>query len=791
MRERPTQEPRARVRELRALLARANRAYYVDAAPIMSDAEFDRLLAELGEIERAHPELDDPDSPTHRVGGEPIAGFRQVEHAVPMLSIDNTYDEAGVREWAARVARLLDEAGAGEPRFLCDPKIDGVAISLRYERGRLAYAVTRGDGRAGDDVTSAARVIRAIPLVLEDPTRSVGVPGRDEDPTRSVGVPGRDEDPTRSVGVPGSVGVPVLEVPGVLEVRGEVYMPLREFARINRELEAAGEDTLANARNATAGTLKNLDPNLIASRRLGFVAHGRGEVSEGFAASHTAFVAGIRALGVPVSAMTTQHADVEGVLRAIRAFDQARRGLDVQTDGMVVRVDSFAQQAALGTTSKSPRWVTAFKYPPDRTMTRLVDVLHQVGKTGKITPRAVMEPVALAGSTVRHATLHNYGQVRQKDIRLGDTVEIEKAGEVIPYVVGVVFDRRPPDAREIEAPRVCPECGGPVEVEPPGAGLGAMDETGRRCVNPECPAQVYEKLVWFCGRKQMDIDGLGEKTIAQVREAKAAPLERFADIFHLKDHRDALLALERMGEKKVDNLLAGVEAAKGRGLARVLAGMGIRHVGDATAKALAKNFRDLDDLLAAPVWRLMPMAVNRMSPKKRKEQFGLEGEVEPAYETGLGEDTGPVVYEYLHSKAARRTFEELARAGVDLTSKGYRDPTRRVGVSGDLPTRSVGVPGSDEDPTRRVGVHNRFAGKTIVLTGTLGSYEREALKEVLEGLGAKVSGSVSGKTSLVIAGESAGSKLEKARELGVEVWDEERLLAALREAGVTPPERRE
>ncbi len=718
-----------RCRELRDLLARANRAYYVEARPIMSDAEFDRLLAELAEIERAHPDLDDPDSPTHRVGGEPIAGFRQVAHAAAMLSIDNTYDEAGVREWAARVTRLLTEAGAGAPTFVCDPKIDGVAISLRYERGRLVYGVTRGDGVTGDDVTHAARVIRAIPLVLEG------------------------------------------AAPAVLEVRGEVYMPLGEFARINRELEAEGEDALANPRNATAGTLKNLSPDLIAGRRLAFVAHGRGEVSAGFAGSHTEFLERVRALGVPVSAMASRHEDVAGVLGAIRAFDGVRRALDYQTDGMVVRVDSFAQQAALGTTSKSPRWVTAFKYPPDRTMTRLVDVLHQVGKTGKITPRAVMEPVLLAGTTVRHATLHNYGQVRQKDIRIGDTVEIEKAGEIIPYVVGVVRDRRPRDAREIEAPRTCPECGGPVEVEP--AGAGALEETARRCVNPECPAQVYEKLVWFCGRKQMDIDGLGEKTIAQVREAQAAPLERFADIFQLKDHRDALLALERMGEKKVDNLLAGVEAAKGRGMARVLAGMGIRHVGDATAKALARRFASLDELLAAPVWMLMPLAVNRMSSKKRQELFGFEGEVTPAYETGLGEDTAPVVHAYLHSAAAKRTFEELARAGVDLRSKEFKAEAAGAGGGG-----GGGGGGAEA---------SEFAGKTVVLTGTLGSYEREDLKAVLEGLGAKVTGSVSSKTDVVIAGESAGSKLEKARALGVAVWDEARLLAALRGAGVTPP----
>lgn len=728
-----------RVLELRELLNRANRAYYVDAKPIMSDPEFDKLLAELAQLEENYPEYDDPESPTKRVGGAPIDGFTQVRHAVPMLSIDNTYDEQGVRDWADRVKRGLGAGGGGlfagdeaATRFVCDPKIDGLAISIRYEKGRLVHAVTRGDGATGDDVTHAARVIRAIPVRLEG-------------------------------------GASKKAAPAVLEVRGEVFMSSREFARINKELEDAGEDALANPRNAAAGTLKNLDPKLIASRRLSFCAHGKGEVSDGFARSHSEYLENIKALGVPVSPHTVVCKNVEEVLKAIRDFESARRGLDYATDGMVVRVDDFAQQERLGRTSKSPRWVVAYKYPPDRTMTVLLDVMHQVGKTGKITPRAMMKPVLLAGTTVQHATLHNYGQIRQKDIHIGDTVEIEKAGEIIPYVVGVVRDKRPKDARKIAPPAKCPECGGEVEIEPPeadphgpkGKDADASLETGRRCMNPECPAQVREKLIWFCGRRQMDIEGLGEKTIDQIRESGTIPLNAFADIFRLHRYREQLLAMERMGEKKVDNLLAGVEAAKSQGLARLLAGMGIRHVGDSTAKALARNFKSLDDLLDAPVWKLMPMAVNRMSPRRRKELFGLDEEVHPEYETGLGEDTGPVVHEYLHGKAATHTFEELRKVGVDLTSKDYQAAANR--------------PAAGDNP---------FAGKTIVLTGTLANYEREDLKEILEKLGAKVSGSVSKNTDLVIAGESAGSKLSKANELGVTVWDEERLVKGLEEAGV-------
>ncbi|MEK6702003.1 MAG: NAD-dependent DNA ligase LigA [Planctomycetota bacterium] len=727
----------ARIAELRTLLHRANRAYYVDARPIMSDLEFDKLLVELAGLEGRHPELVDANSPTVRVGGEPIAGFKTVKHAAPMLSIDNTYDEAGVREWYERVVKGMGGGGlfGGDegPRFVCDPKIDGLALSLRYEKGRLVSAVTRGDGVAGDDVTRGARCIASVPLVLSEP------------------------DAQARVGARPAVAPINTRIPDILEVRGEVYMPLAEFERLNREQEEAGEETFLNPRNTTAGTLKNKDPKMVAARRLEFCAHGRGQVSPGFAASHSEFLAKLKALGVPMNPHTKGCAALDEILAAIKAFDATRRTLGYATDGMVVRVDRFDQQDRLGLTSKSPRWIVAFKYPPERKTTKLLDVLHQVGKTGKVTPRAVMEPVLVAGSVVQHATLHNYGQVRQKDIRIGDTLEIEKAGEVIPYVVGVVMAKRPKDARVVEVPGVCPVCAGPVEVEylDPEAPRDE-DETGRRCVNPECKAQIREKLIWFAGRKQMDIEGLGEKTVDQIRDEGAGkvPLNSFADIFRLKDHREALLALDRMGEKKVDNLLAGIEGSKSRGLAKVLAGMGIRHVGDTTAKLLARQFADLDALLAAQVWQLMPMAVNRMSKPARLRHVGFDHEVSPEYETGLGEGTAEVVHAYLHSPAATATFAALRELGVDLTSHDLVKATT-------TPTNGP------------------FVGKTIVLTGTLANFERTQLAELLEKQGAKVSGSVSKKTDLVIAGESAGSKLDKAKELGIEVWDEAGLLKAL------------
>lgn len=717
----PKPDEPARIAELRDLLTRANRAYYVDAEPLMSDTEFDRLLKELAELEAKHPGLADPASPTVRVGGEPIEGFVTRDHAAPMMSIDNTYNEAEVRAWVVRVSKRLKDQGEGaaeSDRFVCDPKVDGVAVSLRYEAGELAYALTRGDGTRGDDVTHAARTVRAIPLRLDAPNK---------------------------------------KLPNVLEIRGELFIPLSQFARINRERAEAGEAPLMNPRNATAGTIKMLDPTVAADRKLGFVAHGRGEVDDGFVDSFTEFLTKIKAMGVAVSPMSTVARDAEAVLAAIEKFNKDRHDLDYLTDGMVVRVNRFAQQDTLGVTSKSPRWAIAYKYAAERATTVMLGVEHQVGKTGKITPRATMEPVLLAGTTVQHATLHNYGQIAQKDIRIGDTVEIEKAGEIIPYVLGVVASARAKNSKKIKPPKTCPACGGVVEIEPAEAEDDPKLETTRRCVNPECPAQVREKLVWFVGRRQMDIDGLGEKTIDLIRENGDIPLEHFADIFRLHEHEDALKELEGLGEKSVALMLKGIEESKSRGMARVLAGLGMRHVGESTARALARVFPSVDALLEAPVWQLMPTALNSMSQAERERLTGSTDKLEDPPETGLGALTAPVVHEYLHSNAARQTFDDLRSVGVDLASKDYVDPGTRGEASGD----------------------SAFAGRKFVMTGSLEHFERGVLKDVLESLGAKVSGSVSKNTDVVVAGEKAGSKLDKARELGLEIWDEARLLSEL------------
>jgi len=675
-------DAKARIRELRDLLDRANYAYYVENEPIMSDRDFDERLEELAELEEQFPGLRDPNSPTQRVGGEPIEGFETVPHTVPMLSIDNTYNVENLKAWYNRVLKGLGVEDGDElftqhqVTFFCDPKIDGVAISLRYENGSLQRAVTRGDGYQGDDVTAQVRTIRAIPLQLHESRQAP---------------------------------------PPVVEVRGEIFIPNAEFERINREKEARGEPPFANARNATAGTLKSLDPKVVAERRLSFLAHGRGAV-EGMddVRASSEFFEHIRALGIPVSPLRRTCETFEEIVEAIEAFAEQRRTVEYGVDGMVVRVDRFDHQDELGATSKAPRWCIAYKYPAEQGETTLLQVDWQVGKNGTLTPRATMEPVFLAGTTVQHATLHNIEEIHRKDIRVGDRVVIEKAGEIIPQVVKVLDEDRTGDEEPIEAPSECPTCGAPTEREGPKV----------FCVNPECPAQFREKLKWFVGRGQMDIEGMGEKLVDQLVDAGL--VHHFADIFTLQ--RDQLLELERMGEKSADGLLGAIEEAKCRGLSRVLAGLGIRQIGASAARTLARHFPNANALLDASEEEIRELP-------------------------DFGEITAEILHTYLQSKSGRETFERLRKVGVDLAS----DLCRECGESVDSP----------------------FAGKTIVLTGSLDSWERKPLAERLESLGARVTSSVSKKTDLVIAGASAGSKLDKARELGVEVWDEARLLEAL------------
>lgn len=683
----------SKIAYLRDLLDRANIAYYVDAEPLMADSEYDRLLRELAALEEKFPALADPASPTQRVGGKPIAGFKQITHSRPMQSIDNTYEIETFRDWAARCEKTL-----GHPSGLvADPKIDGVAVSLRYVHGALEFAVTRGDGAVGDDVTENVRAIRAVPLRLS------------------------------------RTGNRSLALPDVLEVRGEIYMPNAEFDRINIERAERSEPLLANARNATAGTLKSLDPAVAASRRLAFIAHGRGEIVGGpQIESHWDYLAALRNWGIPVNTLAVKCKTADEAIVAIESFAQQRGGLTFGVDGMVVRVDNFAEQELLGVTGKSPRWITAFKYPAQREVTTLVHVDWQVGKGGTLTPRATMEPVVVSGSKVSHATLHNIEEIRRKDIRIGDRVEVEKAGEVIPQVVAPVLSARVGTERPIEPPTECPSCGGSIIQEGPKL----------FCANANCPAQFLERLKWFVGRDQMAIEGLGERLIEQLVEAKI--VSHFADLFRLP--REAMAKLEsesinksgkvvqrRIGEKTVDAIIASANEARGRGLARVLASLGIRHLGTSASKTLARKYSDSDALMAATTQELVAL-------------------------DDIGEITAAALTRDFSDPVMRETFRRLSECGVDMKSKEYRLVS------------AVSTVADDSDP---------FRGKTIVLTGTLASFDRRDLTELLEQRGAKISGSVSAKTHILIAGTEAGSKLSRAKELGVEVWDEARLRAAL------------
>jgi DNA ligase (NAD+) len=691
---------KARISELRELLARANTAYYVDAAPFMSDQEFDTLLAELASLEAGHPELFDPNSPTQRVGGKPLEGeFESRAHRVPMKSIDNTYSIEDFRAWYARCVESLGEAGDGGlfaegPALWADPKVDGLAISLRYEKGELVEALTRGDGEKGDVVTANVRAIRAIPLKLRTPAKG--------------------------------------GVPAILEVRGEIFMPIREFERINEERERHGEQLFANARNSCVGTLKNKDPGVVASRRLSFVAHGRGE-TDGLPplASYSAFAAYLREVGVPVSALGARHESAESAVRAIEEFASRRDSLDYAVDGMVVRIDRFDEQERLGATAKSPRWAVAFKYPAEQKETVLRKVDWQVGKGGTITPRATMDEVTVAGTKVKHATLHNIEEIQRRDLRIGDHVIVEKAGEIIPQVVRMVAEKRTGAETAIEPPSHCPECGAPVEREGPKL----------FCGNTSCGARFRERLKWFVGRDQMNIEGLGDEIVDALVDA--GRIRDFADVFRLDamevartlakgEKAQADLEKKGPGKRALGLIDSAADAARNRGLTRVLAGLGIKHVGASAAKTLARRFRSGEELLAATEADLVAL-------------------------DDFGEITAKSVAAWLASDEARRVFAELAKVGVDLSSR---------------------------EPKPVEAGSNAFAGRTFVVTGTLDGFGRTEVTEILERAGAKVAGSVSKKTSVVVAGAEAGSKLAKATELGVEIWDESRLVTELANAGL-------
>lgn len=660
--------PQRRVAELRDEIRKHDHLYFVENNPQISDEKYDRLVAELKSLEAAHPEWITPDSPTQRVGERPLAGFKQVRHRVPMLSIDNTYSPDEVREFDARVRKLLEIDAVN---YVTEPKIDGVAVSLRYENGALAVGATRGDGETGDDITQNVRVIRSVPLRLSG-----------------------DGWPT------------------VLEARGEVFWPRKAFDETNKQREAAGEPPFANPRNATAGTLKQLDARLVAPRKLAFMAHGVGEIDPPLSGvtRYVETLALLRGWGLPTNPHTREFSELEKLIGFIDEWDGKRRKLEYETDGLVIKVDRFDYRDRLGATSKSPRWCIAFKYAAEQAQTVVESVDFQVGKLGTITPVANLQPVLLAGTTVRRASLHNFEQVERLDLHLGDTVTIEKAGEIIPQVVSVDAVKREDGAKRIKPPTACPSCDGPVQKDENGVYL--------RCLNPSCPAQIVERLRFFCARDQMDIEGAGIALIEAVVATDPPLVRGYADIFRLKDKRDELLQLERMGEKSVDNLLAGIETAKSRSLSRLLAALAIQHVGASTAELIAEHFGSLDEIAKADETALQQIE-------------------------GIGPEVAKSVQRWFQSETGRSTIADLKSVGVDPVQQ------RRI-IAADSP----------------------FAGKSVVVTGTLKNYSRSQIEDRLKSLGAKVSGSVSKKTAYIVYGDEAGSKLDKARELGVNTLSE-------------------
>ncbi|MBN1764686.1 MAG: NAD-dependent DNA ligase LigA [Sedimentisphaerales bacterium] len=666
-----------RIERVREEIRRHDHLYYVLNEPEISDQEYDRLFTELKRLEAEHPELVRADSPTQRVGGKPLEGFNTVRHARPMLSMDNTYSAEELRQFDQRVRKkLVDE----EPRYVVESKIDGVSMSIRYERGDLVLAATRGDGQSGDDVTANVRTIASVPLRL-----------RVKSDVSSKGVLFNESG---------------IAVPEVLEIRGEVFMPNKEFVRINQERQENGENVFANPRNATAGSLKLLDSRIVAKRKLQFLGYALGQVVPGdFADTHAEVLEKLKQMSIPVNPDYETASNIEEVIEICNRWEARRHELDFQIDGMVVKVDSFAQQRKLGQTSRAPRWCIAYKFAAERAETVVESITVQVGKTGALTPVANLKPVFLAGTTVSRASLHNFDEVQRNDVREGDSVLVEKAGEIIPQIVEVIKEKRPPGSRPLAVPKKCPVCGSQVSKD--------ENTVAVRCGNPGCPAQLVERLKHFAGRNQMDIEGLGKALIEQLVDKQL--VRNFTDVYRLE--KETVAALERMGDKSAENVIEAIAASKDRPLARVLAALGINHVGNRAAQVLAEEFGSIQALLEAEPERL--------------EQV---------------DEIGPVmadsIYTFFHDHPTRKVVEELIDMG--LTMPGPEPAEKTEGM---------------------------LSGKTVVVTGSVEGYTRSGMEELIRSQGGKPIGSVSKKTDLVVYGENAGSKLAKAQELGVETME--------------------
>jgi DNA ligase (NAD+) len=700
-----------RIEQLREEIRKHDRLYYEEAAPIISDREYDRLYRELVELETEFPQLLTPDSPTQRVGGKPLQAFAQIQHRLPMLSLDNTYSEQEVVAFYKRISRLLPDE---KIPVVIEPKVDGVAVSLLYENGNLKYGATRGDGFVGDDITQNIKTIRSVPQKLRGPA------------------------------------------PKLFEVRGEVYMDKNGFQKLNEERKKEGKPLFANPRNAAAGSLKHLDPNVVARRPLGIVLYGTGVVEGLDLKRHSELFPLLKKFGLPHSERWWLAESVDQILDAIQQLNRVRVQFNYQTDGAVIKVDSFEQRERLGFTAKSPRWAIAYKYAAERVETRLKDIIIQVGRTGILTPVAVLEPVFVSGSTVGRATLHNEDEIKRKDIRIGDTVVVEKAGEVIPAVVEVVKSKRPRDARPFDFAKhiqgKCPVCGGPIGRDP--------EFVAWRCENLHCPAQTTRRVEFFAARGALDIEGIGG--IVADKLVERGLVREPLDLFQLTTEQLAKLNLGTeeaprvFGEKNAAKAIKAIERARTLPLSRWLFALAIPEVGKTTATVLARFHDTIEEVAASHLLRDV-LVYHEKGKNERKEiaqrlinaGFAKPSKSKADSERGIVTEVGPVV----------------AKSVLDFfASASGKKILRRM--------QELGIQPSSEKVSPKKAAQLPLAGKTFVLTGTLPSMTREEATQKIEALGGHVTGSVSKKTDYVLAGDEPGSKLDKAKELGIPIIDE-------------------
>lgn len=654
----------SRVNELHDLLNQYSYEYYVEDNPSVPDSEYDKLLHELIKIEEEHPEYKTVDSPTVRVGGEAQASFNKVNHDTPMLSLGNAFNEDDLRKFDQRIREQI-----GNVEYMCELKIDGLAVSLKYVDGYFVQGLTRGDGTTGEDITENLKTIHAIPLKMKEPLN--------------------------------------------VEVRGEAYMPRRSFLRLNEEKEKNDEQLFANPRNAAAGSLRQLDSKLTAKRKLSVFIYSVNDFTDFNAHSQSEALDELDKLGFTTNKNRARVNNIDGVLEYIEKWTSQRESLPYDIDGIVIKVNDLDQQDEMGFTQKSPRWAIAYKFPAEEVVTKLLDIELSIGRTGVVTPTAILEPVKVAGTTVSRASLHNEDLIHDRDIRIGDSVVVKKAGDIIPEVVRSIPERRPEDAVTYHMPTHCPSCGHElVRIE---------GEVALRCINPKCQAQLVEGLIHFVSRQAMNIDGLGTKIIQQLYQSEL--IKDVADIFYLTE--EDLLPLDRMGQKKVDNLLAAIQQAKDNSLENLLFGLGIRHLGVKASQVLAEKYETIDRLLTV-----------------------TEAELVEIHD--IGDKVAQSVVTYLENEDIRALIQKLKDKHVNMIYKGIK--------------------------TSDIEGHPEFSGKTIVLTGKLHQMTRNEASKWLTSQGAKVTSSVTKNTDVVIAGEDAGSKLTKAQSLGIEIWTEQQFV---------------